>query len=122
MELTAGSRLWPYEILSPVGAGGMGEVYRARDTRLGRDVAIKVLPASFSADADRLRRFEQEARAAGILNHPNVTAVYDIGKDEHTGAPYVVQELLEGETLRQTLAGGRLSARNAIDYATQIAL
>src|SRR5262245_62856555 len=98
MPLTPGSRLGPYEILSPIGAGGMGEVWRARDPRLGRDVAIKVLPASYSADEDRLRRFEQEARAAGILNHPNVTAVYDIGS--HEGAPYVVQELLEGETLR----------------------
>jgi len=97
----------------------MGEVYRARDPRLGRDVAIKVLPASFSADADRLRRFEQEARAAGILNHPNITAVLDIG--EHEGAPYVVQELLEGETLRQALAGGRLSPRMAIEHAVQIA-
>src|ERR1039457_2153778 len=99
----------------------MGEVWRARDPRLGRDVAIKVLPASFSADADRLRRFEQEARAAGILNHPNITAVFDIGESEESGAPYVVQELLEGETLRQVLAGGKLSARKAIDYAIQIA-
>jgi len=122
MTISAGSRLGPYEILAPIGAGGMGEVYRAKDPRLGREVAIKVLPASFSADPDRLRRFEQEARAAGMLNHPNVTAVYDIGKDESTGAPYVVQELLEGETLRQTLAGGQLSAKNAIDYGTQIAL
>jgi hypothetical protein len=97
----------------------MGEVYRARDPRLGRDVAIKVLPASFSADADRLRRFEQEARAAGILNHPNITAVLDIG--EHEGAPYVVQELLEGETLRQALAGGNLPPRMAIEHAVQIA-
>ncbi|MEO8191252.1 MAG: protein kinase [Acidobacteriota bacterium] len=119
MTLAAGSRLGPYEIVAPIGAGGMGEVWRARDPRLGREVAIKVLPASFSADADRLRRFEQEARAAGILNHPNITAVLDIG--EHEGAPYVVQELLEGETLRQTLAGGKLSARRAIDYAIQIA-
>ncbi len=119
MTLAAGSRLGPYEILAPIGAGGMGEVYRARDPRLGRDVAIKVLPPTFSADEDRLRRFEQEARAAGILNHPNITAVLDIG--EHEGAPYVVQELLEGETLRQSLAGGRLSARKAIDYAIQIA-
>jgi hypothetical protein len=86
---------------------------------LGREVAIKVLPASFSSDVDRLRRFEQEARAAGILNHPNLTAVYDIGS--HDGAPYVVQELLEGETLRSLLAGGRLSARKAIDYSIQIA-
>jgi serine/threonine protein kinase/Tol biopolymer transport system component len=96
----------------------MGEVYRARDPRLGREVAIKVLPASFSADADRLRRFEQEARAAGILNHPNLTAVHDIGT--HEGAPYVVQELLEGETLRSALSGGKLSTRRAIDYSLQI--
>ncbi len=95
-------------------------MYRARDARLGREVAIKVLPASFSADPDRLRRFEQEARAAGILNHPNITAVYDIGSDE-AGEPYVVSELLEGETLRAALAGGRLPARRAVDYAVQIA-
>ncbi len=119
MTLPPGSRLGPYEILSPLGAGGMGEVYRARDPRLGRDVAIKVLPASFSSDADRLKRFEQEARAAGLLNHPNITGVYDIG--QHDGAPYVVQELLEGETLRSELAGGRFSPRKAIDYALQIA-
>src|SRR5215510_2194817 len=118
MTLAAGMRLGPYEILSPLGAGGMGEVWKARDPRLGREVAVKVLPASFSADPDRLRRFEQEARAAGILNHPNITAVYDIGS--HEGAPYVVQELLEGETLRSTLAGGRLSPRKAIDYSLQI--
>jgi Tol biopolymer transport system component len=119
MTLAAGSRLGPYEILSPLGAGGMGEVYRAKDPRLGRDVAIKVLPASFSQDVDRLRRFEQEAKAAGLLNHPNITAVYDIGS--HDGAPYVVSELLEGETLRSTLAGGLLSPRKAIDHALQIA-
>jgi Tol biopolymer transport system component len=119
VTLSAGTKLGPYEILSPLGAGGMGEVYRASDPRLGRDVAIKVLPASFSADPDRLHRFEQEARAAGILNHPNITAVYDIG--QHDGAPYVVQELLEGETLRSALAGGKLSQRKAIDYALQIA-
>ncbi len=119
MTLSAGSRLGPYEITAAIGAGGMGEVYRARDTRLGREVAIKVLPASFSADADRLRRFEQEAKAAGVLNHPNITAVYDIGS--HEGAPYVVQELLEGETLRGELAGGRFSQRKAIDCAQQLA-
>jgi len=118
MSLTPGTRLGPYEILSALGAGGMGEVYRAKDPRLGREVAIKVLPASFSADADRLRRFEQEARAAGVLNHPNVTAVYDIGS--HDGAPYVVQELLEGETLRSVLAGGKISTRRAIDFSLQI--
>ena len=119
MTLAAGSRLGPYEILGLIGAGGMGEVYRARDPRLGREVAIKVLPASFSADPDRLRRFEQEAKAAGVLNHPNITAVYDIG--QHDGATYVVQELLEGETLRAALAGGGLPPRTAIDYASQIA-
>ena len=118
MPLSPGSRLGPYEVVAQIGAGGMGEVYRARDARLSRDVAIKVLPASFSADADRLRRFEQEAKAAGVLNHPNVTAVYDIGT--HEDAPYVVQELLEGETLRSALAGGKLSARKTLDYSLQI--
>ena len=117
--LAAGSRLGPYEILAPIGAGGMGEVYRARDPRLGREVAIKVLPESFAQDADRLKRFEQEARAAGVLNHPNITAVYDIGSAE--GAPYIVTELLEGETLRARLGPGALSPRKAIDYAVQIA-
>ncbi len=119
MPLAPGTRLGPYEILAPIGAGGMGDVYRAKDPRLGRDVAIKVLPASFASDEDRLKRFEQEARAAGVLNHPNVTTVYDIG--QHDGAPYVVQELLEGETLRSELAGGRFSPRTAIDHALQIA-
>ncbi|MBC8647684.1 MAG: serine/threonine protein kinase, partial [Thermoanaerobaculia bacterium] len=118
MSLTAGSRLGPYEILAPLGAGAMGEVYRARDPRLNREVAIKVLPASFSADPDRLRRFEQEAKAAGVLSHPNITSVYDIGT--HENAPYVVQELLEGQTLRAELAGGRFSPRKAIDCALQI--
>src|SRR5262244_251565 len=119
MPLPAGSRLGPYEILGPIGAGGMGEVYRARDPRLEREVAIKVLPASFSDDPDRLRRFEHEAKAAGILNHPNITAVYDIGSQD--GAPYVVQELLEGDTLRSVLSHGRLPPRRAIEYAKQIA-
>src|ERR1700758_3452841 len=117
MALTAGTKLGPYEILSPIGAGGMGEVYRAKDPRLGREVAIKVLPASFSQDADRLRRFEQEARAAGILNHPNLTAVYDIGSQD--GSPYIVSELLEGETLRSRLAAGPLPVRKTLDYAIQ---
>jgi len=119
MTLATGSKLGPYEVVGQIGAGGMGEVYRARDPRLGRDVAIKVLPASFSADADRLRRFEQEAKAAGLLNHPNITIVYDIGS--HDGAPYVVQELLEGETLRAELASGRFSPRKAIEHGIQIA-
>src|SRR5215831_9078636 len=119
MSLLSGARLGPYEIVAPLGAGGMGEVYRARDPRLGRSVAIKVLPASLSKDPDRLKRFETEARAAGVLNHPNITTVYDIGT--HDGFPYVVQELLEGETLRAELAGGRLAPRTAIDYAIAIA-
>jgi Tol biopolymer transport system component/predicted Ser/Thr protein kinase len=106
-------------VVAPLGAGGMGEVYRAKDPRLGREVAVKVLPASFSKDPDRLRRFEHEARAAGVLNHPNITAVYDIGS--HDGSPYVVSELLEGETLRSRLATGALSPRKALDYAIQIA-
>jgi len=101
LTLSAGARLGPYEIVSPIGAGGMGEVYRARDPRLNREVAIKVLPASFSDDADRLRRFEQEAQAAGALNHPNIMVVYDIGS--HDGAPYVVGELLEGRSGGATL-------------------
>src|SRR5262245_28761095 len=96
--LGAGTRLGNYEILVPLGAGGMGEVYRERDTRFERDVAIKVLPAEFAHDADRLRRFEQEARAAGMLNHPNILTVHDLGL--HNGAPYLVAELLEGEELR----------------------
>ena len=119
MTLAAGTKLGPYEILSVLGAGGMGEVYRARDPRLGREVAIKVLPDAFSARPDRLQRFEQEARAAGQLNHPNITAVYDIGSFE--GTPYVVQELLEGKTLKDTLTAGRLSSRKAVDYGIQIA-
>src|SRR6266568_1149442 len=119
MTLSAGTRLGPYEIVAPLGAGGMGEVYRAKDSRLAREVAVKVLPASFSNDPDRLRRFEQEARAAGLLNHPNITAVYDVGTVE--GSPYVVSELLEGDTLRSRIAGMSLAPRRAIDYALQIA-
>jgi Tol biopolymer transport system component/predicted Ser/Thr protein kinase len=119
VTLSAGSRLGPYEILAPIGAGGMGEVYRAKDPRLGREVAIKVLPASFSQDPDRLKRFEQEARAAGALNHPNITSVYDIGSADN--APYIVTELLEGETLRQRISVGAVAPRKAIDYAVQIA-
>ncbi|MGE5414970.1 MAG: protein kinase domain-containing protein, partial [Syntrophomonadaceae bacterium] len=119
MTVAAGTKLGPYEILAPIGAGGMGEVYRAKDPRLGREVAIKVLPASFSQDADRLHRFEQEARAAGILNHPNITAVHDIGSAN--GSPYIVTELLEGETLRARLSTGPVPVRKAIDYAVQIA-
>ncbi|HKD16944.1 MAG TPA: protein kinase [Thermoanaerobaculia bacterium] len=119
MTLPAGTKLGPYEVLSPIGAGGMGEVYKARDERLKRDVAIKVLPATYSQDPDRLRRFEQEAQAAGGLNHPNITAVYDLGSLE--GSPYIVTELLEGETLRARLSGGAIAVRKATDYAVQIA-
>ncbi|HKA20618.1 MAG TPA: protein kinase [Blastocatellia bacterium] len=119
MAIAAGTRLGPYEILSPLGAGGMGEVYRARDSRLGRDVAVKVLPSSFSDDEQRLQRFEQEACAVGALNHPNILAIHDVGK--HNGSPYVVSELLEGETLRGRIGGAALPVRKAIDYALQIA-
>ena len=117
--LAPGTKLGRYEIRSQLGAGGMGEVYRARDTELGREVAVKVLPPSFSADKDRLSRFKQEACAAGALNHPNILVVHDIGA--HDGSPYVVSELLEGETLRTQISGSPLSPRRAIDYALQIA-
>src|SRR3984957_17763603 len=118
MSLTAGTKLGPYEILAPIGAGGMGEVYRAKDTRLGRDVALKILPDSFARDADRLRRFEQEARAVATLNHPNILAIHDIGQYE--GSPFLVSELLEGETLRAVLDRGALPQRKTIDYGVQI--
>jgi Tol biopolymer transport system component len=119
MALISGTKLGPYEILSPLGAGGMGEVYRARDTRLGREVAVKVLPESFSQDPDRLRRFQQEARTVAALNHPNILAVYDFGSQD--GAHYMVCELLEGETLRKRLENGALPSRKAVEYALQIA-
>src|SRR5205807_2732951 len=118
-ELSANNELSHYRIVSKIGEGGMGEVWRARDTKLGRDVAIKVLPAAFSENTDRLNRFEQEAQAAGALNHPNILSIYHIGT--HQGAPYIVSELLEGETLRERIAGGALPQRKAIDYALQIA-
>ena len=119
MPLSPGTRLGPYEIASTIGAGGMGEVYCAKDLRLRREVAIKVLPAAFSNDSERLRRFEQEAQAAGSMNHPNILAVYDLGT--HDGTFYVVSELLEGETLRKRLVEGPIPARKAIDCAVQIA-
>ena len=119
MTLTSGTTLGPYEIVSQIGEGGMGEVYRARDTKLGRDVAIKVLPAAVSEDMDRLRRFEQEAQAAGALNHPNILVIYHIGT--HDGAPYIVSELLEGQTLRERMNGTALSQRKALDIGFQIA-
>src|ERR1700722_2234136 len=119
MNLASGTKLGTYEIVSLLGAGGMGEVYRARDARLKRDVAVKVLPQALSLDADRLRRFEQEALATAALNHPNILAVFDIGT--HESAPYVVSELLEGETLRDRLRGGPIVVRKTLDYALQIA-
>ncbi|HJZ80236.1 MAG TPA: protein kinase [Pyrinomonadaceae bacterium] len=119
MTLSSGTKLGPYEILTPLGAGGMGEVYRARDMRLGRDVALKVLPSALASDPDRLRRFEQEASAAGALNHPNILVIHHI--ETHEGAPYVVSELLEGETLRQRIGGTTLAQRRVIDYAGQLA-
>jgi len=120
VPLTSGVHLGPYEIFSLLGSGSMGvDVYRGRDPRLGRDVAIKVFPANASADPGRLRRFEQEARAAAALNHPNILAVYDVGV--HDGAPYIVLELLDGEMLRRRLAGGPLPVREALDFALQIA-
>ena len=119
MALTSGTKLGPYDIQSLLGAGGMGEVYRARDSRLDRIVAIKILPTSYSADAERLQRFVQEARAAAALNHPNILSIFDIG--EERGAPYIVSELLEGQTLRERIRSGTLSSRKAIDYAFQVA-
>jgi eukaryotic-like serine/threonine-protein kinase len=119
MNLASGTKLGPYEIVSLLGAGGMGEVYRARDSRLRREVAIKVLPQALSLDADRLRRFEQEALATAALNHPNILAVFDIGTSE--GSPYVVSELLEGETLRERLRSGAIPIRKSLDYALQVA-
>jgi Tol biopolymer transport system component len=119
MPVATGTRVGPYEIVGWLGAGGMGEVYRARDPRLGREVAIKLIPETFAKDASRLHRFEQEARAAGQLNHPNILTVYDVGT--HQGAPYVVSELLEGESLRSRLREAPPARRKAIDYARQIA-
>ena len=116
---TSGIKLGPYEIVAPLGAGGMGEVYRARDTRLRREVAVKVLPESFASDVDRLLRFEQEARAVGALSHPNILSVHDIGAQN--GIHYIVTELLDGETLREKLSNGALPPRRATDYAIQIA-
>ena len=118
MALASGTRLGPYEILSALGAGGMGEVYRARDPRLGREVAIKVVPSGSAPDSERLRRFEQEARATAALNHPNILAVFDIGSQDNS--PYIVSELLEGGTLRSRLISGPLPVRKAVDYALQI--
>ncbi len=119
MTLAAGSRLGPYEILAPLGAGGMGEVYRARDTRLEREVAIKVLPAEVASDVSRLKRFEKEARSASALNHPNIVTIYDIGSEG--GISYIAMERVEGATLRELLIGGAMPLRKLFPIATQIA-
>ena len=119
MPLAPGTRLSQYEILAPIGAGSMGEVYRARDSRLDRDVAIKVLPDLVSSEPDRLQRFETEAKAAAALNHPNILAVYQMGT--YAGVPYLVSELLEGMTLTESIRRGPLPLRRAIDYGVQIA-
>ena len=123
MALPSGTKLGPYEIVSPLGAGGMGEVYRAKDTRLGREVALKVLPESFATDPERLRRFEQEARAVAALNHPNILAIHDIGTQGEgpSAVPFLVSELLDGETLRAVLDRGALPQRKTIEYGVQIA-
>src|SRR5947209_7255624 len=117
--LVASSRLGPYEIVAPLGAGGMGEVYRARDTRLGREVAVKVLPEPFARDPDRLARFEREARAVAVLSHPNILAIHDYGT--HGAVTYAVMELLEGETLRSRLTTGPLPWREAVEIGVAIA-
>ncbi len=119
MTLPAGTRLGPYEIVAPIGAGGMGEVYRARDTRLGREVAIKVLPAAVSADPERVKRFEKEARSASSLNHPNIVTIHDIGESE--GASFIAMEVVEGSTLRDILADGVVTTKRLLAIAAQVA-
>jgi serine/threonine protein kinase len=119
MPLTSGSRLDSYEIIAPLGAGGMGEVYRARDTALKRDVAIKVLPDYWSRDPERLRRFELEAQAAAALNHPNIVSIFHVG--QYDGSPYIVTELLQGETLRDRMRRGPLRTAEVLDWGMEIA-
>ena len=119
MGLQAGTKLGNYEIGAPLSAGGMGEVYRARDLSRQREVAIKIPTASFSRDSDRLRRFTQEAQATAALNHPNILSVYQIGQEN--GAPYIVSELLEGQSLRDVLRNGAVPVRKALEYGAQIA-
>ena len=118
-SIPPGSRFGPYAVRGVLGSGGMGEVYLARDERLGRQVALKVLPAGLTSDPNRLRRFEQEARTAGLLNHPNIVTVFDVGTAE--GQPYLVCELLEGETLRNRLARGPVATRETIRVAVHAA-
>src|SRR5438132_1363809 len=119
MTLAPGSRLGPYEVEVPLGAGGMGEVWRARDTRLARAVAIKVLPAEVSTDPEQLARFRNEARAASALNHPSIVTIHDVAQDQ--GTAYLVMELVEGRTLRELLADGPPPLRRTLQIATEIA-
>src|SRR5215468_2168413 len=119
MALSPGSRLGPYEIVAALGAGGMGEVYRARDARLGREVAVKVLPADLSSDQDRVRRFEQEARSASALDHPNIITIYDIGSADST--LYIAMQYVEGKTLREILASDPLPTKKVLEISVQIA-
>ncbi len=119
MTLQPGARLGPYEILAPLGAGGMGEVYRAHDSKLEREVAVKVLPAELAENPDALARFEREARAVAQLSHPNILAIHDFGR--HGETAYAVMELLEGETLRERLEHGALPVRKAVELAVQMA-
>src|SRR5579872_2008628 len=119
MPIAPGTRFGPYEIGAPLGAGGMGEVYRARDTRLGREVALKVLPADLASDQIRRQRFEQEARAASALNHPNILTIFDVGSAE--GLAYMVSELVDGESLRDVIERGPLGLRKLLDIAVQFA-
>src|ERR1019366_4763395 len=119
MSLSAGNKLGPYEILAPLGAGGMGEVYRARDTRLQRDVALKILTEATSGNAERRARFEREARAVAALNHPNIVSIYDVGTE--SGVFYIVSELVDGESLRDRMQRGHISVRELLQIAVQIA-
>src|SRR5260221_1150692 len=117
--MTAGTRIGPYEIVALIGQGGMGQVYRAKDTRLGREVAVKVLPETFASDADRRERFQREAQAVAALSHPNIVAIFDTGL--HDDVAFVVMELLAGRTLRERLSSGALPTRKAVDIAVQVA-
>src|SRR6202040_2122955 len=119
MTTAAGSRLGPYEVLSPLGSGGMGEVYRARDSRLSREVAIKGLPAEVASDPARLKRFEKEARSASALNHPNIVTIYDIGSVDSVS--YIAMELVAGKTLREVLFSGPMAMKRLLQIAPQIA-
>src|SRR5262245_34473225 len=119
MTLAAGTRLSAYEILSPLGAGGMGEVYRARDGKLGRDVAIKVLPADLAADSERLTRFEREARTASGLNHPNIVTIYEVGAFD--GTSFIAMELVEGKTVREILVQGPITLKRLLPLVAQAA-